>query len=708
MSRLTDLIAQAKAKDPELAKELEREFKVLSSRRSFGLNFERHRPESVELPGRPVRKGDKVRVLPPRGEAKKGDQRLWKVKSLSGKGAKRKAKLDLLNGEESEVLEVLADDLVVAAEFKDYIYPGLVSTGKVERGGDKPFHTVINGENFHALEALTFTHRNKIDVIYIDPPYNSGAKDWKYNNDYVDGEDLYHHSKWLAMMERRLKIAKELLNSEDSVLIVTIDEKEYLRLGLLLEQTFPNADMQMISSVISPQGSARPGGFARVEEYIYYLRFGKSLVTSTGDDMLVESEEVVKAPVWFSMIRSGTDARREDSKNLFYPIFISPKSRKVVSVGKPLPLDVKRDSVKIPKDCEAVWPIRRDGSEGRWQLASKTFLESLDKGFAKIGKINNTGSRSVMYVRSGDRDRINKKEIIKSGTDEFGYIIYERTDEGVTKRAPKSIWNKISHDAGKQGSMLVGRMLPNRKFPFPKSLYAVEDALRFFINQKNDAIVLDFFAGSGTTAHAVMRLNKQDGGNRQSISVTNNEVAAEEQKVLLEKKLRPGDPKWEYLGICDYVTKPRIEAAITGKTPEGKKIKGDYKFIDEFAMFEGLKENAEFFTLTYETPIAVSHNKAFAKISPLLWMRAGSEGRRIEKMPSKGWDVADTYGVLTDLDLASDFCAGIEKGDKVRLAFIVTNDDRRFQSVARQLPDAVEPVRLYESYLNNFRFSFGR
>ena len=123
------------------------------------------------------------------------------------------------------------ENLIVIAEFRDYIYPGLVSTGKIERGGDKPFHTVINGENFHALEALTFTHRGKIDAIYIDPPYNSGARDWKYNNDYVEAEDLYRHSKWLAMMERRLLVAKQLLNAEASVLVVTIDEKEIHRLA---------------------------------------------------------------------------------------------------------------------------------------------------------------------------------------------------------------------------------------------------------------------------------------------------------------------------------------------------------------------------------------------------------------------------------------------------------------------------------------------
>ncbi len=256
MSRLTDLIAQAKAKDPALGSELEREFKVLSSRRSFGLNFERHRPESVELPGRPVRKGDKVHILPPRGTTAKGDQRIWTVTGFEASPDGRLAKLELLYSADVERQSVAVADLIVVVEFKDYIYPGLVSTGKVERGDGNPFHTVINGENFHVLEALTFTHRGKIDAIYIDPPYNTGAKDWKYNNDYVEGDDIYRHSKWLAMIERRIVISKELLNSENSVLIVSIDEKEYLRLGLLLEQTFPEASIQMISTVINPKGSA--------------------------------------------------------------------------------------------------------------------------------------------------------------------------------------------------------------------------------------------------------------------------------------------------------------------------------------------------------------------------------------------------------------------------------------------------------------------
>ncbi|MDN5655114.1 MAG: site-specific DNA-methyltransferase, partial [Kocuria sp.] len=237
MSRLTDLLRAAKQIDPQLGEDLEAEIRPLQERLPFGLNFERHAPEAVELAGHKIRKGSKVRVLPPRGSTARGDQRIWVVTSIRGSSAE----IATPNGESVETVTVQPDDLILVAEFRDRIYPGLRPDGAVEHGRDKPFHTVINGENFHVLEQLTFTHEQSVDAIYIDPPYNTGARDWKYNNDYVEGDDLYRHSKWLAFMERRLKLAQRLLKPEDSVLIVTIDEKEYLRLGMLLEQTFPNA-----------------------------------------------------------------------------------------------------------------------------------------------------------------------------------------------------------------------------------------------------------------------------------------------------------------------------------------------------------------------------------------------------------------------------------------------------------------------------------
>lgn len=707
MSRLTDLIAKAKAKDPQMGADLELEFKALSSRRAFGLNFERHRPEAVELPQRPVRKGDKVRVLSERGSTSKGDQRLWKVKKTGKINGAQIARLELIGVADSETRDVAVDDLVVVAEFRDFIYPGLVSTGKVERGGDKPYHTVINGENYHALKALSYTHRGRVDAIYIDPPYNTGAKDWKYNNDYVEAEDLYRHSKWLAFLERRLRIAKALLNPDESVLIVTIDEKEYLRLGLLLEQTFPEATIQMVSSVINPKGSSRAGRFSRVDEYLFFVYFGNAAVTPWRSDMLRADVVEQRNVRWAGLMRNGEGSRRERIPSMFYPIYVDAETGAFHSVGEPPPVHVKPAHVAHPDGTIAIWPIDGSGQEMMWRLNPESLREYLDLGHAKFGRRDpSTGQRPVYYLQRGIRRMLASGEVVAVGRTSEGALELEFADSMGT-RSPATVWNTVSHSASEYGAGILKAMLPGRRFPYPKSPYAVEDTLRFFIKKKPDAVVLDFFSGSGTTAHAVMRLNRQDGGRRQCISVTNNEVAADEQISLREQGFRPGDPDWERLGICDYITKPRVEAAITGKTPDGEPIEGDYKFTDEFPMAEGFKENAEFFTLTYETPVAVSHNLAFARIAPLLWMRAGSEGRRIEGVPAQGWDVADTYGLLTDLDRTADFCDAVEKAGGLRIAYVVTNDNRRFQAVARRLPKSVEPIRLYESYLSNFQFLSG-
>ncbi len=707
MSRLTDLIAKTKASDPALGLELEREFKALAARRAFGLNFERHTPETVELPGRPVRKGDKVRILPPRGSTNKGGQRLWRVLGFEKVGADREANVEALGGGEPEICSALVADLVVVAEFRDYIYPGLLSTGTVHRGGDKPFHTVINGENFHALEALTFTHRGKIDAIYIDPPYNSGARDWKYNNDYVEKEDLYRHSKWLAMMERRLLVARELLNPANSVLIVTIDEKEVHRLGILLEQIFPGAPVQMCTIVINPSGTSR-GLLSRVEENAFFVFLGSAEPARVADNLLTQQSAAPSSLPWESLLRRGNSWYRQLRPNLCYPVLIDPESKLIKGVGTPFEGVAEASRPTKIDGLDAAWPVRSDGRLGIWRKDGPGLMRLVERGFAYATSPDlRRGTWTIKYLMTGAAKAIAEGKLIVERADESGPVILKG---GVAGRAiVKTVWNRASHNAGMHGSALLRALIPGRAFPFPKSLYAVEDALRAVMGDRTNALVLDFFAGSGTTAHAIMRLNRQDGGTRQCISVTNNEVGAEDANNLCERGLRAGDSAWEERGICDHVTKPRIAAAITGTTPEGSPLEGDYKFTDEFPMAEGFEENAEFFTLTYEAPVAVSHNRAFERIAPLLWLRAGSRGCRIQKLPEAGWEVVETYGLLTNLDVAAPFIEAVAKGGKsLMLAYIVTDDERRFQSIVRQLPAAVEPVRLYESYLTNFRFAMGR
>ena len=705
MSRLTDLIAKTKIRDAQLGADLEQEFGILSSRLPYGLNFERHSPEVVELPLRPVRKGDKVRVLPERGSTQRGDQRLWQVKALYK--TKKTAELELLGTATTETSVVALDDLVVIAEFRDTIYPGLVSTGKVERGGDKPFHTVINGENYHVLKALTYTHRGKVDVIYIDPPYNTGAKDWKYNNDYVEKEDQYRHSKWLAMMERRLLVAKDLLNPADSVLIATIDEKEYLRLGLLLEQVFQEANVTMISSVINPAGAGREADFSRTDEYIFCVRIGKASVLP---ESRMQGETQV---VWDTLRRSSLAGARGNKgpgacgPNQFFPMYVDKATGVISSIGDPLPEDVPVRNAPSMPGCITVLPIRPDGTEMNWGITPGVAKRLLRDGYLRAGKAKPKEHQKyvISYLTAGIVDDIQSGIAIVRGKNQDGIV--DAFYPSGRDKMPTTNWNRPSHDAQQYGTKLINALLNSRPFPYPKSLYAVEDVLRFFIGQKREAIIVDFFAGSGTTAHAVMRLNKQDDGSRTAICVTNNEVAAKEQDALIDKGLRPGDPDWEQYGICDFITKPRVAAAITGKTPEGDPVKGEYKFTDVFPIAGGFEENAEFFTLTYEAKSAVNHNLAYARSAPMLWLRAGARGRRIDKLPAGGWAVADTYALLTVVDAATPFIDAISVIDDLRVAYIVTDDDRRFQSIAKRLPKGVEPVRLYESYLTNFSFANG-
>ncbi len=702
MSHLNDLIRQLATKDAALARDIEREVKALADRRAFGLNFERHTPEAVDLPGRRPVRGSKVRILPPRGETpKKENDRLWEVVAFDAVTNPPVASMNALDSS-GDTNRASIEDLVVVAEFSDPIYPGLVSTGKVERGGDKPYHSVINAENYHALQALLFTHRGKVDCIYIDPPYNTGAKDWKYNNDYVESDDLYRHSKWLAFMERRLLLAKELLNPNDSVLIVTIDEKEYLRLGLLLEQIFSEARIQMVSSVISQKGVHRDIGMNRVDEYIFFVFLGRAMLDPLDPSYSGHTRAAARTQIWYPLVRTGSNSTPAHSPGCYYPVFVNQRDE-IVGTGAPVtpgtPVDPPAD------DVDVVLPTKADGSPGVWQLGREVFDATLAGGYVQA-KRGRDGNAYLMYIRAGMIARIREGDVSSSGRDARG-VVQVAAFEGQQAQGARTQWNNVSHDATLHGSNLMKQILPGRKFPYPKSLFAVEDALRYYVGRRRSSVVVDFFSGSGTTAHAVMRLNKQDGGNRRSISVTNNEVSADEQRSLRAKGLRAGDPEWEQHGICDYITKPRIAAAITGKTPDGEPIKGDYKFTDEFPMADGFEENVEFFTLTYESPLRVEANYAFGRIAPLLWLRAGSRGRRIEALPD-GWDVAETYGVISDLDYSDEFARAIADVPAASVAFVITDEDRLFEALVRELPEHVEPVRLYEAYLRTFEIEARR
>ncbi len=459
------------------------------------------------------------------------------------------------------------------------------------KDGNLPWNFIIEGDNLQALYLLEKTHRGRVDCIYIDPPYNSGARDWKYNNDYVDGNDAYRHSKWLSLMKNRLVLAKNLLNPSKSVLICTIDEKEYIRLGALLEEVFPEANIQMISSVINPHGANRANMFARVEEYIYFVFVGEASIHHTNCDML--NPPLAKTAVtWAPLIRGGTNGLRDARPNQFYPVFFDVDSGKFHSVGDVVPPKVDRKTVPVPEGCFAVFPIGKDGKERLWGLKPDVLKSKISKGYAKFGPyIKGSNFRAMYHLQSGTIEAIENGTIEIKGKDAEGALILDNYERDVR---PVSLWVQSSHDARVHGAMLLNRIFPDIRFSFPKSLYAVKDAIKFVTKESPTAIVVDFFAGSGTTMHAVNLLNAEDGGHRTCIMVTNNEISEAEEKEFEKRGVHKGDSEWEERGIAKYVTWPRTVCSINGVDINGNPLKGNYLGSD-IPMSDGFQANVKFY-----------------------------------------------------------------------------------------------------------------
>ena len=469
---------------------------------------------------------------------------------------------------------------------------------------NKPWNFIIKGDNLQALYLLEKTHRGEIDCIYIDPPYNSGAKDWKYNNDYVDSKDVYRHSKWLSMMKNRLHIAKNLLNMDNSVLIVTIDEKEYLHLGCLLEEMFPSSNIQMVSSVINPKGSARDG-FSRSDEYIFFVMNGScspnrlplssewssSAVVAAQDDS--NSNEEGKEPSWTSMMRRGTDSLRTDCPNLYYPIYANPITKKIEVIGDSLPKELDRgDEIE---GLVQILPIRQNGSQGRWQVSNIELKNRIKQGRIRLGRKTSYGF-VVNYLPDGVyKDIIDGVYSIDGFANDGSLIAHRNIGYKNKLRMPPTQWKIASHNASENGTALLDSIIGEKRFSFPKSLYAVKDTLKFFISDKPNAIVLDFFAGSGTTQHAVNLINAEDNGNRTCIMVTNNEISAEEEKEFAKKGIKKGSPEWEAKGIANYETWPRTFCSINGVDINGNTLKGNY-LENNIPLSSGFKTNVKFFS----------------------------------------------------------------------------------------------------------------
>ena len=701
MAAINDLISQIQ--DETLRNRIQEEVSKMAKQKKFGLVFEEHMPESTPLYDMPIKRGCNVMR-----RDSKDDKSIYVVLKIEGDTA-----VCVKPEQKDEAVTFELKDIVRVAEFGESIYPYLKPLDSVCNAPDSDlWHTLIEADNYHALQLLEYLYAGKVDCIYIDPPYNTGAKDWKYNNDYVDGSDAYRHSKWLSFMERRLKLAKKLLNPKDSVLIVTIDEKEYLHLGCLLEELFPEANMQMVSSVINPAGVSRGGQFARTDEYIFFLTFGVCVPSPLclNEDWRGKIKGGYKDKLrWNGLQRSGTATLRSDRPNMFYPIFITNDGTKIVEVGNSIPLNVDRTTIQAPAGQIAIWPIFPDVREGRWRLGRDTLIELIEKHYVHIGKIQ--GDRAaITYLAQGEQAKVENGDFPVVGYNPDGSIIVD--ESGYEARfLPGTQWWITSHDATQKGTKMLNDII-GRRFTFPKSVYATHDAVQFFVANKPNALIVDFFSGSGTTMHAVNLLNAEDGGHRRCIMVTNNEVSADEAKMLKDKGHQPGDAEWEKLGIAHYVTWPRTVCSIKGHDVNGKPLKGDYLGSEPpMHMADGFKANAAFFKLGFLDPTAVSLGMRFSEMLPTLWLKTGAKGKCPELTGEQVPDMLilpeNQFAVLINENTFADFAEKLAEHPEIQTVFLATDYEVNYQSMVKNL-NVENAYQLYRDYLDHFRVNRGR
>lgn len=695
MAAINDLIAQIT--DEGLRKRIEQEVNKLSKQKKFGLVFESHLPEVTPFYDMPIKAGCKV-ILRDRRE----DKNIYIVLTVDN----GMAVCGLKSAEETKSISV--NDLVRVAEFGESIYPYLKPIDCVCNSSEDDFwHALIEADNYHALQLLEYLYASRVDCIYIDPPYNNRDKSWKYNNDYVDSSDSYAHSKWLSFMEKRLRIAKKLLNPKKSVLILTIDEKEYLHIGCLLEEIFPDAQIQMITSVISAKGVVRNDQFSRVEEYIFVVEYGEVSFSKLPFNMLDDDikKEADREIEWLGFRRRAPQAKRNSRPNQFYPVYVNNETGIIEAIGDVVKQGVDRNTISVPEGCTALWPLSKDGDERLWSLIPEQARTNLEKGYLRVknwNKKERTGT--VYYLPSGTIDDIESGKARTIGKNNDGSIIAKYEAEGTTP--PKRVWNMKSHNAETYGTNVLNSIL-GKRFDYPKSIYAVHDTLSFFVGNNPNALIIDFFAGSGTTLHAVNLLNAEDNGNRRCVLVTNNEMSVEEEKQLIDAGHLPGDEEWESLGIANYVTWPRIVGCIKGKDIDGNVLQGNYgvdketyelqklKVVEgdktktinayikkneplypklaELKVGDGFRSNAIFLKLGFLDKTSVALGMQFKELLPVLWMKAGAKGRCPEikeDCPKMLILPENRFAVLVDENAFLEFNDEIKKHPSIQTIYL--------------------------------------
>jgi adenine-specific DNA-methyltransferase len=652
MAKLEDLIKQIP--DAKLRAEIAREAAALKANKKFGLVFEDHIPEQVQLPNLAIHEG--ARVIK-RGNGKQ----IFQVLEVKGKTARMAPEPQ--GQEETAKL----DELVVVKNFGEPIYPTLTPRERVEHAPEKPWHTLINADNFHALQLLLYCYEGMVDVIYIDPPYNTGARDWKYNNDYVDSNDQFRHSKWLAMIKKRVLLAKKLLKP-DGVMIITIDDNEHSNLGVLLEEIF--VDRNFFTIVIEHNKRGRQGeDFAKTHEYAIFI-------TPQNINVIAEEKtgELIGGETR-NLRRTGNNSLRSARWKQFYPFYVNTETLEIVGIGDSLPKEAKRTNEPIDKNIIPIWPIDKQGVERNWHFG-------VDKSRKWIAE--------------------NKLEARRQ---DYGIQIYHTLRSKDSKKY-KTVWSRPALDASTYGSELLTEILGKTgSFSYPKSLYAVTECLIAASALKPTALVLDFFAGSGTTLHSTALLNAEDGGTRRCILVTNNEVNEKAVNQLSEQGILAGHPEFEKYGICESVTWPRIRNTINGKRDNGTELTG--KYLNGREMKEGFEENVEYFRLDFLDPHEVAVGEKFEAILPVLWLMAGAQGKRENDKGEKGCFLPKNspFAVLIDEHAFTQFKKAITKRDDLKHIFLVTDSIEAYRKMIAQLPEGIQTKMLYKSYLDNFKIN---
>lgn len=655
MAAIDDLLARVA--DGPLRDALAKEVRVLRERREYGLVFERHLPERVRLYSHPVRDGLMVQR-----RSEPSSEPPWLVTDVDGSSA---SMFRVEDGGQVEVV-VPVGDVVVVRDFGDPIFPGLKSVDRIELGGDRPFHAVISGENSHALRALLYSHESSVDCIYIDPPYNKGKLgEWKYGDRWVDSNDDYRHSKWLAFMERRLLLAKRLL-TEDGILLVSIDDDELSQLRMLLDQPHVFGHQNWVATFVWRSDGNMDNQAQVKTNHEYIVMFAKNkekmAVAPVIDTNVDEASKLFTEEIRNSVVKNG-------AKN--------PKSTIVLPAGFPAGFE----SGTVPARTDK-WPhydtdvvvagnalVNPVNAYTGW--SSATMLKKFIAG-GYVPVIDSKGQPTVFEVTA-----TGAIEGVKVRSDEQSHILTVLMNMGTTEKA----------------SGALARM--GTDFTYPKPVPLVKYLVSLCRNKSGT--FLDFFAGSGTTFEAVAELNAEDGGTRRCLLVTNNEVDHATAETLLAAGVHPGDAAWEECGIFNQVTRPRVSAVTTGKAVNGTVLSAGYE------------ENVDFFELTYEDRDVVWVGHAFEAIAPLLWLRAGGQGPRIDEIPEEPYAVPEggRYGVLFDADHWRPFVDQIKATSTVGVAYVVTDSTAVFQTVASELPDGVEPLRLYSNYLLSFDTTTG-